>query len=162
MSETKAKVAHIGAPACFALEQACKQVRDAFPEQTEADHIGIYVVGSSLERPDWRDVDVRMMMDDASFLRLFPGVNLEAGTWEFDPRWCLLVVAISQWMSKQTGLPIDFRFQPMTHANKRHKGRRHAAGLSFLKNDAATTAAIADDAEQRAARALNAPPLAVR
>lgn len=133
MSEPRKKVAHIGAPACFALEQACKQVRDAFPEQTDADHIGMYIVGSALERPDWRDVDVRMMMDDASFLRLFPGVNLKAGTWEFDPKWCLLVVAISKWMSDQTGLPIDFQFQPTTHANERHKGRRHAAGLTFVR-----------------------------
>lgn len=131
MSEPRKKVAYIGAPACFALEMACKQLRDAFPEQSEADHIGIYIVGSALERPDWRDVDVRMMMDDATFLRHFPGVNLQAGTWEFDPRWCLLVSAISQWMSRQTGLPIDFQFQPMTHANRHHKGRRHAAGLTF-------------------------------
>lgn len=136
MSEQSKKVSYVGAPACFALEMACKQVRDAFPEETESDHIGIYVVGSALERPDWRDVDVRMMMSDGAFLRIFPGVNLEAGTWEFDPRWCLLVAAISQWMSKQTGLPIDFQFQPMTHANKRHKGRRHAAGLSFVREPA--------------------------
>lgn len=128
------KVSHIGAPAVFALEQACKQLREAFPETTDDAHIGIYIVGSSLERPDWRDVDVRMMMDDASFAREFPGVNLQAGTWEFDPRWCLLVVSISQWMSKLTGLPIDFQFQPMTHANARHKGRRHAMGLTFAKD----------------------------
>ena len=63
---TRAKFCHIGAPACFALEQACKQIKDAFPELDEADRIGIYVVGSVLERPDWRDVDVRMMMETAA------------------------------------------------------------------------------------------------
>lgn len=133
MNEPRTKVSHIGAPAVFALEQACKLVRDAFREEREDAHIGIYVVGSALERADWRDVDVRMMMDDATFLHHFPGINLQAGTWEFDPRWCLLVVAISHWMSKLTGLPIDFQFQPMTHANARHKGKRHAMGLSFVR-----------------------------
>ncbi len=130
---TRAKFCHIGAPACFALEQACKQIKDAFPELGEADRIGIYVVGSVLERPDWRDVDVRMMMDDASFARLFPTATLHSGAWEFDPRWCLLTVAISQWLRQQTGLPIDFQFQPMTHANKNHKGKRHAVGLRFVR-----------------------------
>lgn len=133
--ENVSKVSHIGAPAVFALEQACKLLKAAFREENETDHVGIYVVGSSLEKPDWRDVDVRMMMDDASFLRLFPGVDVEHGTWEFDPRWTLMVVAISQWMSKMTGLPIDFQFQPMTHANKRHKGDRHPMGLTFVKSD---------------------------
>lgn len=85
------KVSHIGAPAVFALEQACKTVRNAFREDRDDAHIGIYIVGSSLERADWRDVDVRMMMDDTSFLHHFPGVNLQAGTWEFDPRWCGLM-----------------------------------------------------------------------
>lgn len=135
VAPARSKVSHIGAPAVFALEQACKTLKAAFREEGEKDHIGIYVVGSALERADWRDVDVRMMMDDASFSRLFPGVNTEHGTWEFDPRWCLLVVAISKWMSDQTGLPIDFQFQPMTHANKRHKGQRHAMGLNFVNTN---------------------------
>ncbi len=126
------KASHIGAPAIFALEQAAKTLRAAFREETESDHIGIYVVGSSLERPDWRDVDVRMMMDDASFRRLFPSANIDPATWEFDPRWCLMVVTISKWLSDQTGLPIDFQFQPTSHANKRHKGRRHALGLNIV------------------------------
>lgn len=135
MTEKREKFCYIGAPAVFALEQACKQLRDAFPERTEADHIGIYVVGSCLARADFRDVDVRMMMDDASFAREFPGANIEPATWEFDPRWCLLVVAISQWMSRQTGLNVDFQFQPMSRANKQHNGKRHAMGLTIAKSD---------------------------
>lgn len=139
---TREKVSYIGAPACFALEQACKHLSDAFCEQSNVDHIGVYVVGSCLERPDWRDVDVRMIMDDASFARLFPGAQMIGGAvWEFDPRWCLLTVAVSQWLSKATGLPIDFQFQPMTFANERHKGRRHAVGLRFAPREAAAAKA---------------------
>lgn len=132
-AQARSKVSYIGAPACFALEQSAKVLRDAFREDGETDHIGVYVVGSALERPDWRDVDVRMMMDDASFMRLFPRASISPATWEFDPRWTLMVVSISKWMSEQTGLPVDFQFQPMSHANERHNGRRHALGLNIIK-----------------------------
>lgn len=134
MSETvNKKVTYIGAPACFALEQACKQIMEAF-DDPEA-HVGIYVVGSCLERPDWRDVDVRMMLDDEYFKKLFPSAHITNASWEFDPRWTLLVVTISEWLKKQTGLPVDFQFQPMTFANAKHKGPRHAIGLRYPKRE---------------------------
>src|SRR4029077_18922075 len=60
------KASYIGAPACFALEQACQILRDAFGEY------GIYLVGSALERADWRDVDVRYILSDEAFAALFP------------------------------------------------------------------------------------------
>lgn len=115
------KGVHIGAPACFALELGCKIINDAF------DGFGCYVVGSALDRPDWRDVDVRLIMSDAGFSELFPTAVGES--WELDPRWLLLTVAISGWLKQMTGLPVDFQFQPQTHANKRHKGKRNAVGL---------------------------------
>ena len=121
MSEKRTKVSYIGAPAVFALELALQQVCAAFGEGA------CYHVGSSLERPDWRDVDVRMILDDEKFKREFP--NVHPGAWELDPKWLLLTVSISAWLSKASGLPIDFQIQPMTHANERHKGRRSAAGM---------------------------------
>lgn len=124
------KASYIGAPACFALEIACKVVQDAF--WTEDGLAQVYIVGSALERPDWRDVDVRMILDDAAFQALFPGVSIETPTWEFDPRWTLLMTALSLWMRRQTGLPIDFQMQPMTFANEHHNKPRHAAGLRYL------------------------------
>ena len=120
------KVSHIGAPAVFALELACRDICDAF------DGYGCYVVGSSMERPDWRDVDVRFIMADEEFVKLFPGVSpmmLKNAAWEKDTRWLLLTVSISERLSKVTGLPIDFQFQPQTFANARHKGQRNAIGL---------------------------------
>lgn len=119
------KFVHIGAPACFALETACKQINEAFGEG-----YGCYVVGSALERPDWRDVDIRLIMSDQDFEKEFPGAGpVERGHWEFDPKWLLLTVSISQHLSAVTGLPIDFQFQPQSHANARHKGPRNAIGL---------------------------------
>jgi hypothetical protein len=65
-------------------------------------------------------------MSDAGFAELFP----DAGEyWECDARWILMTVSISQFLSKQTGLPIDFQFQPQTQANLTHKGPRNAMGL---------------------------------
>ena len=134
MSEPRKKVTHIGAPACFALEMACKHLMDAFDEPEG--HVGIYLVGSALERADWRDVDVRMMLDDATFARMFPKALLGHGAaWEFDTRWTLMTLSISTWLREQTGLPIDFQFQPMSFANDKHKGRRHALGLRYVARE---------------------------
>jgi len=125
----RTKFCYVGAPAKFILEQACQNLHDAFGEY------GIYLVGSVLERPDWRDVDLRYIMSDEGFAKLFPdsGPN---GQWEHDPRWLLLTVLISEHLTKISGLPIDFQFQPQIHANNRHKGkRRDAMGLRFMKPD---------------------------
>ena len=118
------KVNYIGVPAVFALELACRDICDAF------DGYGLYLVGSALERPDWRDVDLRYIMSDAEFTKLFPDAGQH---WEHDARWLLLTISISERLSKITGLPIDFQFQPQTHANERHRGPRHAIGLRIAK-----------------------------
>lgn len=122
---------YVGAPACFALELACQHIHNAFGG------FGIYLVGSALERPDWRDIDVRLIMGDDEFAALFPDAGpVDRGRWEFDARWLLLTVSISNWLREQTGLPIDFQVQPQSHANERHKGPRNALGLNFAKDDA--------------------------
>ena len=121
------KGVYIGAPACFALEEAIRPVCEAFGAYVRGVS-GCYLVGSCLERPDWRDVDVRLLLDDEDFAREFP----HAGDhWENDTRWLLLTVAISERLSRLTGLPIDFQVQPRSKANARHPGRRNAIGLRF-------------------------------
>ena len=125
--ETRRKASYVGAPACFALELACQHLNRAFGG------FGCYLVGSAMERADWRDIDVRLIMPDSEFLALFPDVELAAHNWEFDPRWLLMTVSISEHLKKVTGLPVDFQFQPQTHANARHKGPRSALGLRFAK-----------------------------
>jgi hypothetical protein len=117
------KFNYIGAPAVFALDLAARSVKEAF----EGD---CYVVGSALERPNWRDVDVRMIMNDDEFEKEFPGCGR---SWELDSKWLLLTTAISNWLSKQTGLPVDFQFQPQTHANEQHRGPRDPIGFRLYK-----------------------------
>lgn len=125
-TEPRKKYNYTGAPACFALELALRQVTEAF------NCTACYIVGSVLERSDWRDVDVRMIMDDEDFDKEFPDAGRH---WEHDAKWLLLTVSISEWLSKQSGLPIDFQFQSMTHANNQHKGRREATGFRIFKEE---------------------------
>lgn len=117
------KPVYIGAPACFALEVACQYLMRAFPGDG-----GCYLVGSALERADWRDVDVRLILPDDEYAALFPNAGNRS---EFDPRWLLLTISISAWMSRETGLPIDFQFQQETAANATFTGRRAALGQTF-------------------------------
>jgi hypothetical protein len=85
----------------------------------------IYLVGSCLERPDFRDVDVRCILPDDEYDRKFPRGH-------FDHQ--LLRVAISEWLVARTGLPIDFDFQRRTEANEQFKGRsRSALGIYYAE-----------------------------
>jgi hypothetical protein len=122
--DRRKKANYVGAPAIFALEQACGDICEAFGG------FGCYLVGSALERADWRDVDLRYIMSDSDFAVLFPDAGQH---WEQDARWLLLTVSISERLSKVTGLPIDFQFQPQTHANDRHRGPRHSIGFRIAK-----------------------------
>ena len=56
------------------------------------DALGTFLVGSCLERPDFRDVDVRTIMADEAFDKLFPGG--ESGT-DSDAFWSLLCESVN-------------------------------------------------------------------
>lgn len=112
----------LGAPAAFNLNQACRILADAFGHN-------LYLVGSSIERRDFRDVDVRCMLDDAEYERMFPN-----GGGDYDAYWSVLCTALSEWLSSRTGLPIDFQIQKKSEANVKFKGKRHALGI-FVKRE---------------------------
>jgi hypothetical protein len=124
--EKRIKHNYVGAPAAFRLELACHHLKEAFCRKGG----GIYQVGSTLQRPDWRDVDVRLMLPDDEFKELFPDAETH---WEHDPRWLVINVAIALWLKDASGLNVDFQFQPQSHANARHNGRRNALGMIFSK-----------------------------
>lgn len=84
---------------------------------------GVYHVGSSLERPDYRDVDLRCILANDEFDRMF--ADDENGN-----RVKFLNVAISEWVQARTGLPIDFQFQREAEANAEFSGRRNAVGCA--------------------------------
>lgn len=123
--EKRIKASYVGAPGIFKLDLACRAICEAFSRY------GCYLVGSSLERADWRDVDVRLIMSDEEFASQFPAVD--GRSWELDSKWLLTTIGISMILREQTGLPIDFQIQPQTHANERHPGPRHALGMKMSK-----------------------------
>lgn len=71
-----------------------------------------YHVGSSTERPDYRDVDVRMILHDKDYDRLAKRLQI----WR-------LSMTVSLWGQQVTGLPIDFQIQRMTEANEENPGK---------------------------------------
>ena len=91
--------------------------------------VGIYLVGSATERPDFRDVDVRMIFRDADF---------DAWFCDKSELWEAFCYAWSRVLSEDSGLRVDFQIQRMTEANENHVqgsrnpltgGARRFAGL---------------------------------
>lgn len=124
------KLSYVGAPAVFKLELACQQVNAAFPNA-----LGCYLVGSAISRPDWRDVDVRLILTDEDFVAEFPQTlkvsDWAVASWEHDPKWILLSAGVAGHLCTASGLPVDFQFQPQTYANSRHSRPRSALGLNL-------------------------------
>lgn len=96
------------------LEEWCRNVRIVF----DGNHP--YMVGSVHDSPDFRDVDLRLMVEDAVYDVVYA-----------DPVKVRLVNrAISTWGQRETGLPIDFQVQRMTEANEAYgKDYRNPMGI---------------------------------
>jgi hypothetical protein len=105
-------------PALLRLEAFGLRVLDAFGDLP-------YLVGSAAVSKTWRDVDVRLILDDDVFAALFPGYER---LHQCDLKWGLLCDAIAELAHVQTGLPVDFQIQSQTTAN-RYEGPRHPLGL---------------------------------
>ena len=104
MSDEKQKPysSHAGGPETEALGHALLIVEKAFGAQC-------FLVGSATKTTDFRDVDVRMIMEDEAFAQLF---GTEFHRHSLNPFWSLLMVSISEYLQKRTGLPIDFQISP--------------------------------------------------
>ena len=81
-----------------------------------------YLVGSCLQRPDYRDVDIRVILDDVRFDALFPRPHL-------DPLRHLIEKALTEHYVTASDLRIDFQIQRMTEANEKYPGVRHPLGI---------------------------------
>ena len=90
-----------------------------------------YLVGSVLERSTYRDVDVRYVISDEEYGRIFmPLKNQVDGTAVglHDQFRILIQVAISVLLKESTGLPVDFQIQSETEANQ-YSGKRNPVTL---------------------------------
>lgn len=92
-----------------------------------ADHVGavfgarVYMVGSATHSTAWRDVDVRVLLGDREWKRLFPKLDPRHTSeyhWHLDAKWVALTLAFSELGKRLTGLPIDFQVQPARYANE--------------------------------------------
>ncbi len=114
----------IGMPAGIALDRFGYLISSIFGTHP-------YHVGSSLggkEAKNWRDVDVRLILDDARYAEMGFGNPEDPHNSE---RWCIIAEHMS-WMGREiTGLPIDFQIQQQTHANANFKGMRSALGCRY-------------------------------
>jgi hypothetical protein len=70
----------------------------------------------------YRDVDVRLMLDDGQFAAACPTRE----------RWELLCLAIGTYLRERTGLPVDFQIQRAAEANEKHDGPRNPLGTGRM------------------------------
>ena len=108
----------IGQPRGILLNEFGERLRDAFGEV--AYHVGSSLAALGAKGPEtWRDVDVRLMLDDDAWEKMGLGDPANPHT---NRKWRALCIVFSQYGQHATGLPIDFQLQQRTHANE-HYGR---------------------------------------
>ena len=100
------------------LAHAVRPVEDAFGGQP------VYLVGSVLKSSDWRDVDLRVILPDHDFDRIFePPGELT------DQFRMLFQTAVSAMLRETTKLPIDFQVQRKSNLTQEESfGERNPAG----------------------------------
>lgn len=123
-----------GVPGAMHLEAFGQSIADAFGDCP-------YHVGSSATSKNWRDVDVRLILDDDRFAALFPGF---AAAHHIDAWWLLFCAAMSELGRARTGLPIDFQVQSMTEANEKYSGIRNPLFLIHARDEHRPAFAVRD------------------
>ena len=101
------KVSYLTTAEFARLNFACLPINEAFPHRT-------FLVGSVTETRDFRDVDIRVVLDDDKFDELFKGKPFI---------WSLFCLGITELLCKSTGLSVDFQIQRMSEANKLFEGK---------------------------------------
>ena len=101
---TREKFIHLDATQMHRLTQAIMIVEAAFGEK-------VYLVGSVMKTAKYRDVDLRIILEDDQFRALFGGDPEHHTPGKMMPFWCLVCNAVSEMLAARTGLPIDFQVQ---------------------------------------------------
>ena len=108
---------YLDAPVLDALDLASIAVTKMFDGHP-------YLVGSCLTKPDYRDVDIRSILFDEHYDRLFTHSPHR------DPLRHLIQKAITDRYVAETGLRIDYQIQRMSTANEKFpSGVRHPLGM---------------------------------
>jgi hypothetical protein len=129
--DTKSRKSGLTTLELHLLDQACERVWGAFNGPT-------YLVGTAQNGGPYRDVDVRTILPDEEFDRLF-GDNGAA-------LWSLVCMSVGRWLADTTGLPVDYQIQRQTEANEKYPnggrnpigtGRTYAGGGDATRFDGA-------------------------
>lgn len=99
----------VGSPNCILLDHWGAMLYHVYDEMP-------YLVGSAASSTTYRDVDVRVILKDERFDAYF-GADLRRGAGH-SKRWTGLMIALSLWGQKVTGLPIDFQVQRNSNVPK--------------------------------------------
>jgi hypothetical protein len=115
---------YLSPPDFHRLNWACQPVRAAFGSPP-------YLVGSVLTRPDYRDIDLRLILDDEVYDAMFGAVDGLTTERRTGATLLLLNIAVSDLIAKAANVraPIDFQFQSMTEANVPEHGMRNPMGM---------------------------------
>lgn len=120
------RASYLSPPDFQRLNWSCRPIADAFGEP-------VYLVGSVLTKPNFRDIDLRLILDDQTFNHMFRHeVRLEYdGQLAVGPVRFLLNIAISDLIAKTAGLswPIDFQIQSIGEANAPENLLRNPLGI---------------------------------
>lgn len=100
----------VGMPATLILEEFGYLVHAAFGATP-------YHVGSSVFNKQWRDVDVRLILEDAEYEHMGLGDPKHP---HLNEKWVALTLAFSALGKAMTGLPIDFQIQQQSYANENY------------------------------------------
>jgi hypothetical protein len=128
MSEVEKPTARAGSylspPDFHRLNWACQPIRAAFGRPP-------YLVGSVLTRPDYRDIDLRLILDDDVYESMFSATDGLITKRQPKATLLLLNIALSDLIQRSANppAPIDFQFQSMTEANVPEHGVRNAMGV---------------------------------
>lgn len=111
MTEQRARASYLSPPDFRRLDWACRPVAAAFG-------CPVYLVGSVLRTAAYRDVDLRLILNDEEAAPYIGRTGL------------LLNVALSDLIARSANLPapIDFQIQSMTEANA-EDGARNPLGI---------------------------------
>lgn len=125
----KERVCYLTGVQRYRLELACLPINQAFNTKC-------YLVGSVIQRPNFRDVDVRIMLDDDRFNQLFynytedmTSVVIQEGV----ALWSVVCSAIGDQLSAATGLLVDFQIQRKRIANEKYNGGRTPLGIGSIE-----------------------------
>ena len=110
----------VGMPTQLLLNEFGSRIIDAF------DEIPFHVGSSLRNKTGWRDVDVRLILDDEQYETMGFG---DPKRCHQNEKWIAMCLAFSLLGKNMTGLPIDFQIQQMTHANENFKGKRSVLGV---------------------------------